>query len=214
MISRLKKFISRFTAPSKDQLLQIQKGNSSQNLHQTQNSLDASSVGATSPSVMTEDSFQLCSLRDLIREVVQETRSMIAGGSQKRVEMDTSVQDVHVLLKMQRPRLKKVLGSLLENSVKSMGENGMLIIRVAKSEGFVAVHLLDNGKGYADLGEVRALPSVAQAQALLTSWSGDVVVASAVGKGTKVTLKFPVKTPVKPVSGQKSGTNAGQNART
>ena len=59
-----------------------------------------------------------------------------------------------------------------------------------------------------------ALPSVAQAQALLTSWSGDVVVASAVGKGTKVTLKFPVKIPVKPASGQKSGTNAGQNART
>jgi signal transduction histidine kinase len=140
------------------------------------------------------------SVNDVVEEVVQPYRTAPAG----RVTIETALAPGLPLLPLDRILLARGLVNIVENALHAMPGGGTLGLRTAHRDGRVAIEVSDTGIGMdadamAHLFEpyfsTRAAGTglgltIAKRNVELNG--GDIQVASAPGRGTTVSMLFPV----------------------
>ncbi len=144
-------------------------------------------------------------------EVVSEVKDVM-----QNISMDNSVtvnylcdKDVKVLL--DKNRIKQLLINLIDNAIKYNIENGVVNVKIAKSNSFVEITVEDTGIGIDDTHLPRVFErfyrvdksrsrqmggtglGLAIVKHIVISFNGTINIESKLGQGTKIYIKIPFR---------------------
>ena len=144
-----------------------------------------------------------------INEVLQ---SVAAGykhiNSNKEIKIKKNLQKDIPAFNFDRFQLEDVFSNLINNAIQAIPQKGEIKINSSFENNSVIVEIIDNGNGIVkenleniflpfysskDYGKGTGL-GLAIAKRIINEHKGEILVESKVGKGTKFTLVFPVKT--------------------
>jgi two-component system, NtrC family, sensor histidine kinase HydH len=142
-----------------------------------------------------------------IQELVSQALRLVEGdAAQKKIRVSLEGPPLEKRVSLDPDRIKQVLLNVFLNALEAMGEGGTLTVGVRqKRPGIVEITITDTGKGISkeDLTHVfdpyfTRKPSgtglgLAIVHKIMESHRGEIHMESAVGKGTTVTLSFPVE---------------------
>lgn len=139
-----------------------------------------------------------------VSEVIRETLECLqAIAVQKRIRVETSFDEPDHI-QADRGQLKQALLNILLNGIEAMESGGRLDVTTRRHDGFVEVRIEDTGSGIPQ----DVLPRVFDpfyttkergtglglsiVHTIVTEHGGRIALESEPGRGTRVTLKFPV----------------------
>ena len=144
-----------------------------------------------------------------INEVLQ---SVAAGykhiNNNKEIKIKKNLQKDIPAFNFDRFQLEDVFSNLINNAIQAIPQKGEIKINSSFENNSVIVEIIDNGNGIVkenleniflpfysskDYGKGTGL-GLAIAKRIINEHKGEILVESKVGKGTKFTLVFPVKT--------------------
>jgi two-component system cell cycle sensor histidine kinase PleC len=147
-----------------------------------------------------------------LREVIDETHRLVAPiAAERGVRVDRRLPPELPAIRGDRRALKQVLINVVSNAIKFTPERGTVTIEAAAAAGEVAVTVADTGSGIAPEHIAHVVEpfyratadayttgaasgaglGLAIANGLVQAHGGTLAIASQVGKGTTVTLRFP-----------------------
>jgi len=148
---------------------------------------------------MPERRFERVDVRQLLHETVA-LFSDIRG-----IEFRTKFSDTSAILVADRDELRRVFVNLVRNSVQAMEKGGVISVELEVLDRFCAIRIADTGSGIPD----ELLPKVFQpnfstktdgmglglaiAVKAIEDLNGTIHLRSAVGKGTTVEMRIPLK---------------------
>ncbi len=172
-------------------------------LELVENILDVSEIDAKK--ILLEDS--VVALNSMVDDCIGE---MSADAEEKNILMRNQTPGVPVKLRMDAPRIKKVLLNLLSNAVKFTPENGNVSVDTFhEKDGCIALSVTDTGIGMAPESLEKALSPFGQidrgtfvrhegtglglylCRLLVEMHGGDLRIKSGKNAGTRVTIRFP-----------------------
>jgi signal transduction histidine kinase len=142
-----------------------------------------------------------------IRDVVQHVSALIRDDHSRaaRVDVRVAVDPAVPRFTFDRDQLTQVLWNVALNGVQAMDGRGRLLLEVARSNGDVALAVSDTGPGipperlahvfepfYSGKPEGSGL-GLAIAERIVAAHGGRIEIDSTPGRGTRVTLRFPLE---------------------
>jgi two-component system phosphate regulon sensor histidine kinase PhoR len=143
--------------------------------------------------------------------ILEQTLALIAPkASEKGVTIVPDIATTLPPIRADRDRLAQIFLNLLDNAVKFSLPEGKVIVSVASEQGWVAIQIADSGVGIpreeiprlgerfyrADKARSRELGGtglgLSIVKHLLQAHGGSMAIESAPGRGTTVSLRFPV----------------------
>lgn len=145
------------------------------------------------------------SLWSLIEEVVNSERKMLDS---KRIEIIAQSEDELPYMNIDPLQISQVIHNLLQNSIQSIDQRGLIIVKASKIEGkYVEISVSDTGCGIDEeikdkifypffttkkVGEGTGL-GLAIAYSIIQNHSGDISVESKKGEGSKFMIRLPLE---------------------
>ncbi|GGH30976.1 HAMP domain-containing sensor histidine kinase [Paenibacillus segetis] len=151
------------------------------------------------------DGEEICDLHDTLKELIPQT---VHVNPEVTLDYDGSLNEEEILIRMPRGASYQVLRNIVENALKYTPEGGTVSIRHFMKDGQVIVTVADTGIGISS----EQLPHIfdrfyrtedsrnraqggsglglAIAKAIMERYGGSILIDSALGQGTKVTLQF------------------------
>ncbi|MBN2126104.1 MAG: GAF domain-containing protein [Deltaproteobacteria bacterium] len=138
----------------------------------------------------------------VVREVLKGFEA--AAGSQG-VTLTSEIEEPVPVLLMDAPQLETALSNILENALESMPDGGFLRVAVSTQERHLLIVVRDTGCGIApeDMESIYdpfvtsktrgAGLGMTMVHQIVMNHKGDIAVNSEFGKGTVVTVRFPVQ---------------------
>ena len=149
------------------------------------------------------------------KDVIDEAHRIIAPlAAERGVHMDQAVAAGLPSIRGDRRAVKQILINVMSNAVKYTPAGGSITIRAEAEAGFVAIVVVDTGAGirpedmphviepFYRAGDVYTSGAtggaglgLSIANGLVEAHGGSLAIASKVGEGTMVTLRFPIAPP-------------------
>lgn len=142
--------------------------------------------------------------------IITEVLSILAPEADKKGVTLKSNMAKKIIVKVNRDRIKQLLINLIENAIKYNKENGIVLVKAAKSEGSLTISVEDTGIGIeeehlsriferfyrVDKGRSRSMGGtglgLSIVKHIVNLYDGNVSVESEPGKGTKFTVQLLV----------------------
>lgn len=141
---------------------------------------------------------------ELLKELTEIAQKLAYG---KKIKITTSVIQ-NITVKGKRDKLFRAILNIVDNAIKYTGPGGHVSIVLRKTKDSAVIHIKDSGRGIA----VHEVPHVFDrfyrgssgdktvgsglglsiAKAVITSCGGSIDLTSKIGKGTTVTIEFPL----------------------
>lgn len=141
-------------------------------------------------------------LLELLDEVLfLQQHEMENLGIRVEVELHSSLPTVLI----DRNQIKQVFFNIIKNAVQAMGKGGLLKIQTEPDDEFLNMHFEDNGIGieekhlskifdpYYSTKEDGSGLGMMIVQRIMRNHGGQIAIKSIHGSGTRITLKFPLK---------------------
>lgn len=164
---------------------------------------DAGQVSQSVPS-----STYVCLLSGLLDPLLTEKRLQFQSRPGVQLDMPLSPESYGLFASVQPVEFRRVISNLVNNAVESLGDKGMVSLRLSQAGGSVAISISDDGKGIAPeivakLGQKGETHGKAggsglglyHARTTVEGWGGMLAIASEPGKGTAITLTLPAAEP-------------------
>ncbi|WP_085906695.1 response regulator [Kiloniella majae] len=145
-----------------------------------------------------------------LEDIISTSVSMIKHrAEEQKVTIDTDLNQAGINIIADETLLKQTILNLVSNSVKYTPADGKITIKAEQDTNFIAIHIIDTGKGIAkdDLdkvlepfGQARENAEIAHegvglglflAKSYTELQGGKLTLQSQLGQGTTVSLKFP-----------------------
>lgn len=143
-------------------------------------------------------------LSSLIDPVITEKRLQFESKPGISVDFELTKESYGLFTRLQPAEFRRMISNLVNNAVEALGDKGVVDVRLAHEDKTIVLTISDDGKGIppeilAKLGrrgETHGKTGgsglgLFHARSTAESWGGSLVITSAPGKGTTVTIKLP-----------------------
>ncbi len=169
-----------------------------------ENILDFSKIEAG----MKEYQFEKTDIAALVKNTASRFKEHTKG---KEYTLKTEISDRMPAITADKEAVSRALDNLLDNAIKYSGKRSKIILRAWSSERNIFVEVEDKGVGISKEDQKQVFKKFYRSNRLeekmvrgsgigltivehiVKSHGGEVLLESAVGKGTKVTIKLPIK---------------------
>jgi len=145
---------------------------------------------------------------DIVALVRQGCELFEPVAQDKNIKLDLKIPQEPLIVLAEASRLQRVISNLLDNAVKFTPEGGCILVEVSKEGAKAIMVIQDTGIGIAPdqqkrvfekfyrVESSRSLPGnglgLSYVQSIITSLDGTVTIDSALGKGSRFTIKLPL----------------------
>jgi signal transduction histidine kinase len=169
-----------------------------------ENILDFSKIEAG----MKEYQFEKTDVAELVKNVDYRFKEHTKG---KEYALKTEISDQMPVIPADEEAVSRALDNLLDNAIKYSGKKPKIILRAWSSERNIFMEVEDNGVGISKEDQKQVFKKFYRSNRLeermvrgsgigltivehiVRAHRGEVLLESAIGKGTKVTIKLPIK---------------------
>jgi signal transduction histidine kinase len=144
-----------------------------------------------------------CDEETNIEQIIQEL--LTKNDTPENIQIETHIENDAQILRTDSAYMTRILGNLVSNAVQAMPKGGKLIVQAHKERNDVVINVIDNGIGISgDAGNKLFTPlfttkskgqgfGLAVVKRLTEALGGTVTFASEEGKGTKFTVRLPIR---------------------